>query len=193
MPCPSAKITTNLLRDCDKPLVRGVQSIYYVGHLSQIASLAYNATNRLIIEGIVMKTGEKMKQYEGFGFSTKPSVTFSRTDFGTTKPQTFVFAVSSNTPEIDQQIEILSGASDLFVIYKRNGLYGEWKSMGLEVGMRIEDGGLTQSADDEANKGAWIVTLTGSDADKAPHTVRHTTASLIDTDAYLLTLATPIV
>ena len=187
MNCFQSELTRNRKAVCDETISTGVDETYYLFQKRNIASFAFDATSRIIVASIVMKTGKFLNAYQGYPKSLEPTVGHEETDYGPKLPQTFKFGIRSNSPETKEEIQAMVYANDLGVIYKRAGS-GDWEVMGLDNGMRLTSGGLAYAPND-ATSGAFIVTLHNPDAVVLPYTLRHKTATLVDTDAYLLTIA----
>ncbi|ARK09034.1 hypothetical protein A6C57_01175 [Fibrella sp. ES10-3-2-2] len=180
----ATQLAANILVDCDTPLVRGVAPKYYLCHRSEIDIVTY-AADGVTVSAFTMKSGKKLKQYEGIRYSTKPSVGFSDSEYGSTLPQTLELAIFSNGPIAKKEIHAMKGALDLVAIVQRNA--GDWEMFGLQTGMRMSN--FSQDANDETQKGAYIVTLLADAATKLPYTLRHETTGVLDTDTFLAGLA----
>ncbi|RIV19717.1 hypothetical protein DYU11_22575 [Fibrisoma montanum] len=191
MACPS-KIKENLLRDCNKPLSQGVAERFYIGmYDDQVSAIGFDPTNPKILNELTLKTGEKLKVYEGFDLSNRPSVGFTAGDFGNTFPHTFVFAIFDNSAKAKQEIDALGSRKDFFIIYKRRGAYGPWEVMGLLTGMKMT--AFEYNPNDASAKGALVVTLTAADEPGMPHEFVHKDqGGLVDTPAYLTSIALPV-
>ncbi len=187
MPVCAKKLLKNLRRNCETALVQGVKEKYFIGHTSHVSALAFDSTNRLLVTGITMKAGEKLAIYEGYDLSNKPSINaINRTDYGVFMPHQYALVIYSNDAATKLEIETLLKSKDLFVIYQKEGIAGEFEAMGLLVGMRATS--VTYAPADES-KGAFLITLEAPDAATLPHTIKHTTTNVDDTETYLTGLA----
>ncbi len=183
MPCIT-QLTDNILVDCDKPLVRGVNPIYYLTHRDFITNKVF-AADGVTLSSFGIKAGSAgLLKYEGIRYSTKPSVGFAEGDYGSTLPQTLEIALFTNGPVGKKQVHAMKGALDLVAFVKR--LAGDWEAYGLQAGLRMSN--FSQDVNDESTKGAYVITLLDDAATLLPYTVRHETAGVGDTDEFLETL-----
>lgn len=173
-----------MLVDCGSPLARGVAPRYYLLHRSEIESVAM-AADGVTATAIVLKSGKKLRKYDGIRYSTKPSIGFNESDYGSTLPQTLELVLFSNSPAAKNQIHAMKNALDLVAIVQRNA--GDWEIFGYPTGMRMSN--FSSDANDETQKGAYVVTLLGADATQLPLTLRHENAGVSDTADWLETLA----
>lgn len=178
-----SNLTRNLKRDCNRTLARGVRERLYVFQLSQLTQATVDVTNPAIIRDLVMKTGQKLKVWEGIGLSNAFSVGFARSEYGVTLPHTATVTIFNDSPGFKQEINRLTGVNDLVIIYKKNGRFGAFEIVGLDTGMRLSN--LTSDLNDENTKGAYVLSFEAPDATTLPHTLEHQTNNLNDTEAYL--------
>lgn len=183
MPCVS-QLTANVLVDCDAPLVRGVAPYYYLVHQSELGAITY-APDGIVVTNFTMKAGKKLRRFEGIRYSTKPSIGFSDSDYGSTLPQTLELALFSNGVLAKTTVHAMKSALDLVAIVQRNA--GDWEIYGLQTGMRMSN--FSSDPNDETQKGAYVITLLGDAATKLPHTLRHETTGVADTTEWLGTLS----
>lgn len=183
MPCAS-QLIANVVIDCDTPLVRGVAPFFFLCHKAEIDIVTY-APDEVSVSNFTMKAGKKLRRYEGVRYSTKPSVGFQDSEYGSTFPQTLEFVLFSNSPQAKREIHAMKGSMDLVAIVQRNA--GDYEIYGLQTGMRMSD--FNQNIADETLKGAYVVTLLAEAATKLPHTLRHENAGVLDTPVWLTGLA----
>lgn len=181
------ELTANIKRDCTKKFSRGVEERVYFGQLSHVSAIAFSSTNDQILTNFSLTSPKKLKVYEGYEYSNVPTTGFTRTEFGHSFPQTFRVVLFSEDPAAEAQIKALATLTDIFIVYKRRGITGDWKVMGFETGMRLT--ALEHNPNDEAQKGVYILTFGADDAQDLPYTLRHETSGTPDTRDFLNTMA----
>lgn len=186
MSCISVSaLTKNLINNC-APVGQGLKEQIYVGTRDEIASYTLDATNDKIVTAITMKTGKKLKLWEGYKLSHKATVGFSANDNGNSMPHGLTFMVYDNSPEADKEVDRISQRGDLFAVVKQQGENGRWTIQGFTTGLRMTN--LSKDSNDANNPGQYILDFSADQEKETPKTFRHLTSTLDDTEDFLKTL-----
>ncbi len=188
MACVSSveKLKRALINNC-KPVGQGLKEQIYVGTRDQIAAYTTDPANPKVITAITMKSGEKLKLWEGFNLSSQATVGFAANDNGNNITHGLRFMVFDNSPEADGEVDLITKRTDLFAIVKQQGEFGRWKALGWTTGLKATN--LTSDSNDANNPGQFILEFSAAQEKETPKTVKHITSSVEDTEDYLITLS----
>ncbi|GAB3994640.1 hypothetical protein GCM10028807_32690 [Spirosoma daeguense] len=187
MACSVSSLTRNLVNNC-QPNGQGLKAQMYVGNLDQIQSVAFDADNKTIT-GITLKSGEKLKLWEGFKLSNQATIGFAANDYGNNLPHGLRFVVLDNSVAADKEVDSIVNQTNLFAIAKQNGATGRWKVFGYPTGLACTN--LTNDSNDANTPGQFVLEFQAAQEKTTPYTLKHVTSSVEDTEAYLITLTTP--
>ncbi|QKZ15200.1 hypothetical protein [Spirosoma sp. KUDC1026] len=194
MSCVSVSaLTRDLVNSC-QPNGQGLYEKMYVFTRDELLSYTTDtsatdpAVGAKIITALTLKTGKKLKRWEGYKLSAQGTQGFSANDNGNSITHGFRFMVFDNSPEADAEIDKLTNRTDLVAIIKQQGEFGRWKLMGFSTGMSMTN--LTNDSNDANNPGQFTLEFQAAQEKETAKTLRHKTATLDDTADYLETLAT---
>ena len=169
------KIITGSSSDCDNPVVAGVRDDLILINFDdfEAAVKTENATNKLIIEGIVLGTGITGYKYEGVRNSNVPTYEMEDKGFTTLFKHHVGFKIFKNDGATKDNIEQL--AKGRYVAIFENVAKGANGSAAYEI--LGYDSGLiatvvSRNPTDDATQGAYDIMLENSTASLEPHLPR---------------------
>ena len=170
MPFICGEITADIERDCATLPVGGVKSIMRIGNTEDIATVTFDATNPLIVTGIVMADGKQMFKWEVFKRGHKPRFEKVNGDFADRYRHIVDTSVQTWDNAVKAQVEGLNAAS-VFVIVENLQNTGDarFEIYGLDAGMYVADGAVRNLNE---NDGVYSLSLSSDDLSLEPHIPR---------------------
>lgn len=175
------RIAAGVLRDCDNPLVGGVEDELILINKADIVSYTENGSNPQIIEGITLVSSPQATAYkfQGFKNSTEPQVDLAPAAFLNGWKHTVLFRIFDNTPTTKAIIDGMANGTFVAIIKNNNqGVDGNavYELFGRFVGLELTVG--TAVKNDPDTQGAYVLTLATADGEKEPKLP----ATIFDTD-----------
>lgn len=190
MGCGSvSKMTTSLEMPCEVP-TPGVKAKIWIFNQSDIlvASRKSNvktSPDSKILSTLTLKADLKLRTIEGFKLSNVPTLGYNATAFVTYLPHNVQFAIFDKSAKGRLAVDQLVRQTDLIIIYRENGLTGNFIINGLQTGMSATNLGAEQNGD---NAGAFVLDFSAALETEVPLIFQHMTTGaspVDDTEAYL--------
>jgi hypothetical protein len=166
------RITSNILINCDFPLVGGTKDILKLINFDEIDGVTRNASNPQIIEAINLITSPQAQAYtiEGKNSSNDLRSALVKTRYSEGYDHECIYRVFTNGPEIKEQLE--AKAKGKFVAVIENNFRGAngnaaFEIYGLDVGLELVE--MESNKSDAETQGAWVLTLRSPELYKEPH------------------------
>jgi hypothetical protein len=165
-----SKITSNILANCDKPLVGGVKDKLVLVNLEDIEALTRNEDNPQIIEGVTLVEALIGFLLEGINNSIDAKTALVKKKYSNGWDHDIVFRIIDNSPEIKEQVEKLVGGR--VVAFLENNFKGTddkaaFEVYGSELGLIVKSVEADKSNAD--TQGGLVITLGCADEYKEPH------------------------
>lgn len=178
-----SKIASDVLKNCDN-LVNGIKDTVYFINLDDIDKDActINTGNKLIIEGIVLKTASpSLRAYklEGRNFSNDHDVALIKGQYMNGFDHNLMFRIFNNDPETKAWVNDIASGARFVAIIENNynnstkvGTPGDsvFEVLGWDLGLEISEA--TRNTTDADVKGGWILKATCDDTNKEPYPPR---------------------
>lgn len=157
-------ISADINRNCENPLILGVQDdIYLINYNDWLeATVTRDGSNPKIITNIVMGSGGYAYKFSGFNNSPNHSHTSKKTAFGAGWEHKLDYLVFDLSPDTKAQIDKLNIGKYVGIVinnYKGTGGNAAIEVLGSTVGMSTPDGGIVRDANSADNDGAYAITL----------------------------------
>lgn len=163
-------ISSNISPDCDYPLVAGVNDELILINKDDIESVTKNGGNPLIIEDMLLASGQSGYVWEGKNYSNEPSHTFVKKDFAEVYEHSIKFKVFKNDGATKKQLELLAkGLVVAIVLNNHKGASGNsaYEIYGLDSGLVLV--AHQRNVTDDATQGAYDLELKSSPKSPEPH------------------------
>lgn len=134
------KISSNILADCDDPLQTGTIDRAIVINLEDIESVAYNATNKMIVEDIVLKPGKVAYQIDGINNSIMPKATMIQQTFAKVYDHIVKMIGFDISPATKENLEFMKYGKFVTIcenVFKGASGNSAFEIYGINVGLEI--------------------------------------------------------
>ncbi len=164
------KIASNILIDCNNPLIAGTNDELIIMNKVDIASVTRNGVNPQIIEGITMVSGATAFQYEGKNNSVEPSYELRKLRYAEVYGHNVNFKVFTNSAAIKKELEALA-KGDTVAIIKNNheGIGGAsaYEIYGIDSGLNVTE--MVRNPTESETQGAHNVLLATPEESSEAH------------------------
>lgn len=153
-------ITSGITLNCTDPLEAGVNATFYIANKDDIATVAYDPSNAMLVDGITMKAGKSFYTFEGQLQSTEPLSVMVKGKYVNNFEHTVSFLIFKIDPATKE--EILNMKNGNFVCIIQNNYRGangnsKYEIYGVGTGLKAEV--LERNPADAETLGAFKVTL----------------------------------
>lgn len=168
------------------PNGQGVKEQIYVGTLDQLLVVTDDATDKKLVTNFTLKTGEKLRLWEGYKLSSGFTLSLATSEAGNKIVHGFNFTIYDNSTAADAEVDKIMSRTDLFAVVKQNGAFGRWRMLGFTTGLQATS--LDLDSNNADFPGQYRLQFVGAQEIEVPRTFKHVTAMLEDTEVYLRTL-----
>jgi hypothetical protein len=166
------KLSSNILLNCDYPLVGGTKDLLKLINFEDIDSVTRNASNPQIIEAITLVSSPQAQAYqiEGKNSSNDLRAALVKARYSEGYDHEVIFRIFTNGPEVKKQIEAMGKGT--FVAVVENNFRGStgnaaFEIYGLDVGLELVE--METNKSDAETQGAYVLTLRTPELYKEPH------------------------
>lgn len=176
-----ARISANVLFDCDNPLVAGTDDNLFLINKEDWdeAVITRNASNNQLIEGIALATGDLAYKFEGKNSSVEPMQKLVKQKYAEVYDHEVTFKVFKVNAATKEQLEKMASGKVVAIVSNLfKGASGEaaFEVYGEEIGLEVQE--LERSLADVDTQGAFNLVLRTPEIAKEAHLP----ATLYDTD-----------
>lgn len=173
------KITAGITHNCLDKLVSGLHDEMILINYDDIDfdSCNFNATNKLIVEDIVLKTASPALtgfKIEGYNLSNEHDTALVKRRFINGWDHNLLFRVFDNTPEVKQFVNEATDSRFIAIIknkYRNKNATTDgttvFEVLGWEHGLEISEA--TRNVNDEETMGAWVLRAACDETNKEPY------------------------
>ena len=165
-----AKISADVLLDCDNPMLGGANDRLILVNKDDIASVTYNMTNPLIVENITLATGMEGYEYQGKNNSVEPRSALVKLRYAEVYEHEVIFKVFVNDADTKKQLELMRQSRLIAVIennHKGDGGDAAFEVYGLESGLELVE--MERVVADTETQGAYNLVLRSSENSRESH------------------------
>lgn len=175
------RISSNLLQDCDNPMIGGTDDVMYVINHDdwKEATITRDASNNQLITGITLASSRIAYKFEGKNNSIEPRAALAKGRYYELYDHEVIFKVFDNSAEVKAEVEALAKGRYVIIIENSHkGAAGEsaFEVYGDESGLELAEG--ERAVSDTETQGAFNLTLRSSEYSRESHLP----ATLYDTD-----------
>jgi hypothetical protein len=173
------KISEDIAHNCDDKLVTGLfDEIVLINHDDiDFANCDFNATNRLIVESIALKTASpSLSGYRlrGYNYSNEHNTALVKQRYVDGWDHNLLMRIFDNTPEVKEWVQAATGSRFVAIIKNmyensNNPTPGTsvFEVLGWKFGLEISEA--TRNPNDGETKGAWILQAASDPDNKEPY------------------------
>ena len=176
-----AKISANVLYDCDNPMVAGAGDNLYLINKDDWdeATITEDVGNSQLITNIVLASGDLSYKFEGKNYSVEPTQKLVKQKYAEVYDHEVTFKVFVANAATKEQLEKMASGSVVAIVENvHRGADGEsaFEVYGRGSGLEVQD--LERMLNDADTQGAFNIVLRSSEVAKEPHLP----ATLYETD-----------
>jgi|SRR6476661_2911055 len=163
------EISKNIKKNCDAPIVAGIEQVLYLIPRQYIKVVTRDQTNPSIIRDIELEAVKKGFKYEGFNKSIKPKWTGKKKEYSYGFKHEIDLALLDYSSEVKAELSALAGGEYVAIIQnKMKSNDAAIEVYGLDSGLKLKDGAL-RDLNDAASEGAIVLGLESEDGSEEPN------------------------
>jgi hypothetical protein len=157
-------IAADINRNCEDPLILGVQDDIYLINFSdwEEATVTRDGTNPKIITNIVMGSGGYAYKMSGFNNSPGHSHTSKKSAYGYGWEHKISYLIFDLSPATKAVIDEKNQGKYVAIVinnYKGTSGNAAIEVLGTTVGLSVPDGGIVRDSNSADNDGAYAITM----------------------------------